>query len=73
MKTFFSKIFIFIILFNCSLSNADIEINAKTAIVQDFLSGKILYEKDADIRIYPASMTKIMTTIIAFELFKYLL
>ena len=32
------------------------------------MSGKILFEKDADKSIYPASMTKIMTTIIAFDL-----
>ena len=32
------------------------------------MSGKILYEKDPDIKIYPASMTKIMTSIVAFEL-----
>ena len=33
-------------------------------------SGEILFEKDADREIYPASMTKIMTSIIAFELIK---
>ena len=38
--------------------------------MQDFLSGEILYEKDADRSIYPASMTKIMTSIIAFDLIK---
>ena len=37
-------------------------------MLQDFLSGEILYEKDADREIYPASMTKIMTSIIAFEM-----
>tara|TARA_Y100001970_G_scaffold122893_1_gene152325 strand:+ start:2664 stop:3818 length:1155 start_codon:yes stop_codon:yes gene_type:complete len=47
---------------------AKIEIKADTAILQDFLSGKILYKKNPDLQIYPASMTKIMTTIIAFEL-----
>mgnify|MGYP001231350829 CR=1 FL=1 len=46
------------------------DIKARTAILQDFLSGEILYEKDADKSIYPASMTKIMTAIIAFELIK---
>ena len=46
------------------------DINARTAILQDFLSGEILYEKDPDKSIYPASMTKIMTTIIAFDLIK---
>ena len=48
--------------------NAALDVNARTAILQDFLSGEILYEKDPDKSIYPASMTKIMTAIIAFEL-----
>ena len=51
-------------------SFAIISVNAKTAILQDYLSGDILYEKDADVSIYPASMTKIMTSIIAFDLIK---
>ena len=46
------------------------EVNARTAIVQDYLSGEILYEKEPDRSIYPASMTKIMTSIIAFDLIK---
>ncbi|MGL3827691.1 D-alanyl-D-alanine carboxypeptidase family protein [Candidatus Pelagibacter communis] len=58
--------FIFLI----SISNSNIEIKARTAILQDFLSGEILYEKEPDIQIYPASMTKIMTSIIAFDLIK---
>tara|TARA_B100001964_G_scaffold29853_1_gene30698 strand:+ start:14 stop:1168 length:1155 start_codon:yes stop_codon:yes gene_type:complete len=70
MKTFLVKILFFTILFNNSSLNAEINIRAKTAIIQDYLSGKILYEKDPDIKIYPASMTKIMTSIIAFELLK---
>ena len=51
-------------------SNAAFEIKARTAILQDFLSGEILYEKDPDKSIYPASMTKIMTSIIAFDLIR---
>ena len=54
----------------CQFSNAKIDIKARTAILQDFLSGEILYEKEADDSIYPASMTKIMTSIIAFDLIK---
>ena len=45
-------------------------LDAKTAILQDYLSGEILYEKEPDMSIYPASMTKIMTSIIAFDLIK---
>ena len=47
---------------------AKFDIKAGTAILQDYSSGEILFEKDADREIYPASMTKIMTSIIAFEL-----
>ena len=53
-----------------TLSFSVFDINARTAILQDYLSGEILYEKDPDRSIYPASMTKIMTTIIAFDLIK---
>ncbi|WP_440935744.1 D-alanyl-D-alanine carboxypeptidase family protein [Candidatus Pelagibacter sp.] len=51
-------------------AHSNIEIKARTAILQDFLSGEILYEKEPDRSIYPASMTKIMTSIIAFDLIK---
>jgi D-alanyl-D-alanine carboxypeptidase (penicillin-binding protein 5/6) len=68
IKLEFLTIFISILLtFN---SNAAFDIKARTAILQDYLSGEILYEKDSDKSIYPASMTKIMTAIIAFELIK---
>jgi D-alanyl-D-alanine carboxypeptidase (penicillin-binding protein 5/6) len=51
-------------------ANAAFDIKARTAILQDYLSGEILYEKEADKSIYPASMTKIMTAIVAFELIR---
>ena len=63
----FILIFFVNILF-CQFVNANIEIKARTAILQDYLSGEILYSKEPDISIYPASMTKIMTSIIAFDL-----
>jgi D-alanyl-D-alanine carboxypeptidase (penicillin-binding protein 5/6) len=49
---------------------ANFDINARTVILQDYYSGEILYEKEPDKSIYPASMTKIMTAIIAFDLIK---
>jgi D-alanyl-D-alanine carboxypeptidase (penicillin-binding protein 5/6) len=67
------KIISFCLLFNLALissSFSDVEIKARTAILQDFLSGEILYEKEPDLSIYPASMTKIMTSILAFDLIK---
>ena len=60
----------FICIFLSQVANANIDIKARTAILQDYLSGEILYEKEPDISIYPASMTKIMTAIIAFDLIK---
>ncbi len=63
--------FFFLFLILLSVNNktlATFDIDAKTAILQDYLSGEILYEKEADLSIYPASMTKIMTSIIAFDL-----
>ena len=57
-------------IFFISSANSSIDIKARTAILQDFLSGEILYEKEPDRSIYPASMTKIMTSIIAFDLLK---
>jgi len=50
--------------------SAEIKVDAKHFIIQDHLSGEILYEKEADSIIYPASMTKIMTAIVAFDLLK---
>ena len=44
--------------------------NARTAILVDYHSDEILFELDPDTQIYPASMTKIMTSIIAFDLLK---
>ena len=63
--------FIFCIYFiSVPFTHANIEVKARTAILQDFSSGEILYEKEPDRSIYPASMTKIMTSIIAFDLIK---
>ena len=66
-KLFFISFIYFI---SVSFTHANIEVKARTAILQDFSSGEILYEKEPDRSIYPASMTKIMTSIIAFDLIK---
>lgn len=42
-------------------------ISAESAIVMDVQSGTILYEKNMDKKQYPASITKIMTALIAIE------
>ena len=70
MRKLFKSLLFLLILLNFAEVQAKFDIKARTVILQDFLSGKILYEKDADRIIFPASMTKIMTTIIAFDLLK---
>ncbi|WP_209342980.1 D-alanyl-D-alanine carboxypeptidase [Flavonifractor sp. AGMB03687] len=42
-------------------------VTAASAIVMDYDTGEVLYEKDADTMRVPASMTKIMTAYIIFE------
>ena len=42
-------------------------VNAESAILMDLSSGAILYEKNAHKPQYPASITKIMTTLLAIE------
>ena len=44
-----------------------IDTDAKTAVVIDGTTGKVLFEKNKDEKTFPASMTKIMTTLIVFE------
>ena len=69
-KNFFLFKILLVLFFSFPVKSANFEIKASTAILQDFLSGQILYQKYPDERIYPASMTKIMTSIIAFDLLK---
>jgi serine-type D-Ala-D-Ala carboxypeptidase (penicillin-binding protein 5/6) len=70
MKKF--KIFlgvIFLVLFvQNSYSETDFDVDH--LILMDHLSGEILFEKNADDEIYPASMTKIMTVLVVFDLLK---
>ncbi len=67
-----NKIIILIFLYlNLSLNLfANPNIQARSVILIDYHSDKVLYELDADSQIYPASMTKIMTAIVAFDLLK---
>ena len=67
-----NKLFIIITLFfySTTLSLANPSVQARTAILVDYHSGEILFELEPDAQIYPASMTKIMTAIVAIDLIK---
>lgn len=47
------------------------EIESGAAVLMDFKTGRILFEKDSDEKNYPASTTKIMTAILAIENLEY--
>ena len=68
MNRFFLLLISFLYLYTSAYANPNI--NARTGILIDYHSDEVLYESDADAQIYPASMTKIMTSIIAFDLLK---
>jgi len=68
MNKFFLIIIFLINLSSISFGNPNIQ--ARTGILVDYHSDEVLFELDPDSQIYPASMTKIMTAIIAFELLK---
>ncbi len=70
MKKLLPIIFLFLFT-NINISYSSfIDTEAETAIIIDGDTGQILFEKNKDIKTYPASMTKIMTILIIFEKLK---
>ena len=45
----------------------DQDLTARAAVLMDAVTGKILYQKDANLRLPPASTTKVVTTILTLE------
>ena len=68
MNKIFKIIIIFFYLTTSAFANPNIL--ARTGILIDYHSDEILFELDPDTEIYPASMTKIMTAIVAIDLIK---
>ena len=62
------KLFSFFIYLILTANCFSLETTAKQAILIDFNSGDVLFKKNEDAKVSPASLTKIMTTIIAFDL-----
>lgn len=72
IKKLFACLFILLILSNVFIGfvKADSEvpsIDSPSALLMDLDSGKILYEKNIYEKMYPASLTKIMTAILVIE------
>lgn len=53
--------------FTAETRELDLELYSEHAILIDWETGIVLAEKDPDARIYPASMTKVMTALVACE------
>jgi len=68
MNKFLFISILFFALTNKVLANPNLQ--ARTGILFDYHSDEILFELASNAQIYPASMTKIMTAIIAFDLLK---
>ena len=70
-KIFLILISIFILLFSTTLSFATDEevlnIESEAAILIEAKTGKVLYGKNEEEKLYPASTTKILTAILALE------
>lgn len=56
-----------LVLFPSLEAKAELTVGAKSAILMETKTGTILYEKDADLRLSPASITKIMTVLLTME------
>lgn len=70
-KRIFSIILILILCVSCFSVSAyeptGFDINAKTVLLVSLDTDEVIYSKNADARIYPASITKIMTTLLILE------
>ena len=63
------KIYFLLVLLVCPFSvlALDLASNAKSAIIIEPTTGKVIFEKNSNERLEPASMTKIMTLLLTFE------
>ena len=67
MKKYLFGLITFLLLIVNVYAEEDLTSNAKSAILVDNLSGKVLYEKDADTKLAPASMTKLASMLMVME------
>ena len=68
MKKFFVILFVFSLFIPCvKAENMNLASNSKSAIMIEASTGEILYEKNADEKLVPASMTKMMSMLLILE------
>src|ERR1043165_6543374 len=67
-----NRLIIILALVCCAYSPAlgfapDDDLTARAAVLMDAATGKVIYQKEADLHLPPASTTKIMTAILTLE------
>ncbi len=67
MKRFISLVLLFGLFMGVVSAEEDFAPTAKSAILMDAATGKVLYEKNADEKLPPASMTKLASMLIIME------
>lgn len=64
---YLTLVFVLSILLSASVFSAELELSSTSACLMEASTGRILYEMNADERLEPASVTKIMSLILVFE------
>lgn len=67
MKKFFVGIISFLLFIPCVFAETDLAPNSESAILLEVSTGKVLYEKNSNAKLAPASMTKIMSMLLIME------
>ena len=66
-RIFLIFLFVFLLYSSCVSAVSNVEINSPAGILVEESTGKILYEKNAHEKMYPASTTKILTALLVLE------
>lgn len=67
MKKIILFLILFSLFFNIKVNAVEFAKHAKSAYLMEESTGKVLFEKNAEEKLYPASMTKMMSLIIVYE------
>lgn len=61
------NLFVFILSVPVRAQEGQLDLDAESVVLVEMDTGKIVYEKDASVRLYPASVTKIMTVLLTMQ------
>ena len=66
-KVIFNMAILLVVFITPTQAMAQPKVSSKAAILMDIKTGQILFQKNADQKMYPASTTKILTTLVAIK------